>query len=351
MKPTKTSKTSKSRSTSSPVKPGKPSKPRAARAPSKPPSVSSAGLHTSKKSGYAGSIPGTVQNPAAVPPAMVSGRQVGVVPPAERVYGKAKYQAVDLGTAIGRMRLRVEGAMPVISGGLDEQLSKYDDLDGRKPSRGTPAEPYDQAESYDQYSASDSEWGGESDYSEAATDKGKFPPVPGYTGKPVKSGAVFDPGANNILSVDSGDSDSEVDVFDAPVDPVGTRRGRVPDATGAGRQGNSSNQYVNTVANPRKPDKTRQYLSRRVPVTVELTDTVVNLQAIDVIVMEYGITIVLPMIPGGGTFTPKPGSAVNVKFTPYDSDNPEPQAYDCYFPGTEFELPELEMAGLVFIRS
>ncbi len=351
MKPTKTSKPRSTSSPVKPVKPVKPGKPRAARAPSKPPSVSSAGLHTSKKSGYAGSIPGTVQNPAAVPPAMVSGRQVGVVPPAERAYGKAKYQAVDLNTAIGRMKLRVEGAMPVISGGLDEQLSRYDDLDGRKPSRGTPAEPCDQAESYDQYSASDSEWGGESDYSEAATDKGKFPPVPGYTGKPVKSGAVFDPGANNILSVDSGDSDSEVDVFDAPVGHVGARRGRVPDATGAGRHGNYSNQYVNTVANPSKPDKTRQYLSRRVPVTVELTDTVVNLQAIDVIVMEYGITIVLPMIPGGGTFTPKPGSAVNVKFTPYDSDNPEPQAYDCYFPGTEFELPELEMAGLVFIRA
>lgn len=95
--------------------------------------------------------------------------------------------------------------------------------------------------------------------------------------------------------------------------------------------------YVNKA-----PDKKDLYLSQRKRVTLELVDGSMGLNAIDVKQSRYGVTVILPM-DGGMSFVPKPGSEINVSC----GDN----SWPCYFPGTYFELDELGIIGLIFVKA
>jgi hypothetical protein len=85
-----------------------------------------------------------------------------------------------------------------------------------------------------------------------------------------------------------------------------------------------------------------KYLSQRRRIMLELTDTTLTVSAIDVIVNKYSVTVLLPQLTDGGTFIPRCGSELTI--TTAD------EAIGCYFPGAHFEIPQLKLIGLTFIR-
>jgi hypothetical protein len=92
-----------------------------------------------------------------------------------------------------------------------------------------------------------------------------------------------------------------------------------------------------------KPDPMKTYLEQRDRVTLELADGSMSMAVIDVKQARYGITILLPLKDEGATFIPKPGSEITV----VHNEN----SWDCFFPGTYFECPELQLLGIVFVKA
>jgi len=90
------------------------------------------------------------------------------------------------------------------------------------------------------------------------------------------------------------------------------------------------------------PSPMEEYMAQRCRVTLELVDGSMSLSAVDVKQSRYGVTILLPLLDEGVTFIPKPGSEITVS----ESD----RSWNCYFPGTHFEVPELKLLGLVFVK-
>lgn len=87
--------------------------------------LNSTALHGTEKSGYARKLLPerlTVEERRglAIPIATIGGRQEGVPTPAERIYGKAHYEPVELTEAIARMQARKAGKLKKIAGGLDD---------------------------------------------------------------------------------------------------------------------------------------------------------------------------------------------------------------------------------------
>ena len=77
-----------------------------------------------RKSGYARDLHPDLLDAAekaglAAPPASDTGAQIGRVPPA-LIRPKAHYEAVDADEAMSRAKKRLDGALPAISGGLDD---------------------------------------------------------------------------------------------------------------------------------------------------------------------------------------------------------------------------------------
>lgn len=85
------------------------------------------------------------------------------------------------------------------------------------------------------------------------------------------------------------------------------------------------------------------YLGKRMRVTIELPDTTLMVSAVDVVLSKYGILLLLPLASEQGTFIPKPGSELTLNWGD--------KAVKCYFPGGAFELEELGVFGLSFIRA
>ena len=94
---------------------------------------------------------------------------------------------------------------------------------------------------------------------------------------------------------------------------------------------------------PRNASAVDTYLARRRRIELELTDTALTVPVVDVVLSRYGVTLLLPSSGDGGTFIPKPGS--DVKITDGTA------IYSCYFPGISFDLPQLHLMGLCFVRS
>lgn len=87
--------------------------------------------HSSNRSGYARDIiPGQLEPEEraglSVPPASLSGRQAGVIPPAQRKFRPGTYKTVSLEEAQTLMAKRLKGEAPPIAGGLD-QVSNIND--------------------------------------------------------------------------------------------------------------------------------------------------------------------------------------------------------------------------------
>lgn len=86
----------------------------------------------------------------------------------------------------------------------------------------------------------------------------------------------------------------------------------------------------------------REYPDRRIRVSLALADGTFTLPAISVLASPYSITVLFPMREDSVNFMPFPGVEVTVS----DGD----RSYACYYPGASFEIPELCILGLVFIR-
>ena len=85
------------------------------------------------------------------------------------------------------------------------------------------------------------------------------------------------------------------------------------------------------------------YLRQRNRVTLEMADGTMSMQAIDVRESTYSVVILLPLSDGSSIFTPRPGSEVTV----IKGEN----RWRAYYPGATFEIPELQLLGLVFIKA
>ena len=86
----------------------------------------------------------------------------------------------------------------------------------------------------------------------------------------------------------------------------------------------------------------QKYLAQRRRIMLELTDTTLTVSAIDVIVNKYSVTVLLPQLADGGTFIPRCGSELTISMND--------ESVGCYYPGAYFEIPQLKLIGLTFIR-
>jgi len=244
------------------------------------------------RSGYAKDVmPSRVeaeeQAGLAVPVASENGAQAGIVSPTLRIYGKANYKAVTLREAEMNMAKRTRGEMPPIKGGLDDD------------------------------------------------DTMKFPESKRGQNKITVGRPGFDP-LGEVPDPQPGDLTAEEQALGREQQMVVGRV--VPLVQDPG---------VVTSAGPLQTFVTETpeqiYLRQRGRVTLEMNDGTMSVACIDVKESQYGITILLPLATEGATFIPKPGSEITVA----SGSN----RWKCYFPGTYFELPELSLIGLVFVKA
>lgn len=109
-------------------------------------------------------------------------------------------------------------------------------------------------------------------------------------------------------------------------------------------QGRVAIQRRTVPAYAEEADPAVAYLSKRVRVTLELTDTTLFVNAVDAVVSNMGVTLLLPTKGEGATFVPKAGSEVTLTL-------PDGRGFKCYFPGVTFDVDALNLLGLVFIRA
>jgi hypothetical protein len=76
---------------------------------------------------------------------------------------------------------------------------------------------------------------------------------------------------------------------------------------------------------------------------LEMQDGAMSMTCIQVLDGQFSLTILLPLDDSGATFIPKPGSEITVVA--------KGVRQSCYFPGAHFEIPELKLLGLVFIKA
>ncbi len=84
------------------------------------------------------------------------------------------------------------------------------------------------------------------------------------------------------------------------------------------------------------------YLEQRKRVSLELSDATLFMSAIDVVKSPYGVTLLLPA-GDSTTCIPKPGSQVVLGYNG--------ETVPCYFPGGYFDIEELGLLGLPFVRA
>lgn len=88
--------------------------------------------------------------------------------------------------------------------------------------------------------------------------------------------------------------------------------------------------------------KQDNWFAQRGRATLTLTDGMFTMPVIDVKECPYGVTILLPLDPNNATFIPKPGSELVVDY--------KGRRWECFFPGTYFEIEELKLIGIVLVR-
>lgn len=242
-----------------------------------------AALHGSTKSGYTEQVMPTHADTgmgAVIPVGSVSGAQEGRIPPALRDYSKARYDVVTLEEAQERMIKRMKGKLPPIKGGLDDNSTQAPRTRTRKQAQARQV----LVEDFDPLGPGDMQ--------------------------------NFEPDAR------------PADQYDAE-EPL---------------QGRVAIQRRTVPAYAEEADPAVAYLSKRVRVTLELTDTTLFVNAVDAIVSNMGVTLLLPTKGEGATFVPKAGSEVTITLT-------DGRGFKCYFPGVTFDVDALNLLGLVFIRA
>jgi hypothetical protein len=234
-----------------------------------------------------------------VPSGDTFGGQKGRVPPAQRQYGQARYEAVDAQTAMMRAVKRAKGELPPIQGGLDDMSVQKQASKQAQKVQDTVAQVITQA---------DTNFDG---YGYAAPDGD----MDGYSPVPEDGKVAGTPGVGRVGGA-------------VPAQPT-----MIPPV------GRPTQQYLGI-------DPALQvlsaYVKNRERVTLELTDSTISMSVVKVLSSKYGVTILLPLATDGATFIPKHGLDVVIR-----QGNTE---YKVCYPGLYVEIPELQIAVMTFIR-
>ena len=223
-----------------------------------------------------------------VPVASENGVQDGRVPPALRQY-KARYKAVDLREAELNMAKRARGELAPIKGGLDDPEM----MNFPEPQRGK---------------------------SKTIAKTASYDPL-GET-----EGEAPDPQPGDLAAEEQALDRRQVQLQAARSGYVQAPALAVAPAT----------TYVQET-----PQEV--YLKQRNRVTLEMQDGTMAMSCVDVKASSYSVTILLPLAEGSSIFIPRPGSEVTIV--------KGESRWKTYYPGAQFELPELSLLGLVFIKA
>jgi len=205
--------------------------------------------------------------------------------------GKAvQYEAVDAKEVMSRMSKRVKGEMPPLQGGIAAQS--------------VPAQAMEQAQQ------------AQNTVAHIMTRTNEDIPAEEW----------------EALETPTGDMDG----FD-PVPPDQDRSVSKPQRTPTVR---APEALKDPVAKADAPYA--RYLSKRRRLTLELADSEVTMSVIDVLHSRCGITVLVPQTADSTTFIPRAGSEVTLR--------EGTTVHRCYFPGSHFEIQELNLMGLSFIK-
>jgi len=216
-----------------------------------------------------------------------SAAQRGRAVPAERVHRPGRYKAVSAEEASANMTARQRGEMPSIKDGLDGNGTE-DSVPSTNEMHEDPAKDYDPL--------------------------GAYHPTIDELKQSFKEQAEIGIGAPRTL-----------ENYGAGSPPA------MPDQSAV------ATLKVMSDAVGQMSD----YIGQRKRITMGLADGAMSVMAIDVILSPYGLVVLLPL-GDNPTFIPKPGSEITIS-QGLDS-------WNCYFPGISFDIPELKLIGLAFVR-
>ena len=227
-----------------------------------------------------------------------SSKQEGVLLPTERKYKPKTHKVVSAEEAQINMMKRSNGEMKPIEGGLDDMMAFEDQL---------PNEGVDKI-------------------SVVAVD--------------LPDDMEFDP-LGDIKDLQPGDPELEAE--ERALAAESSRTVTEPPLEIKTATNVPVREEINYVRIAEGPTLTEQFLMQRERVTLGLTDGSMQITAVAVLASEYGVTILLPLKDDSVTFIPKPGSEIRI--------SKEDKSWDCYFLGITFDLPALNMMGMVFVRN
>jgi len=175
-----------------------------------------------------------------------------------------------------------------------------------------------------------------------AREKGTMEHIPGGITDPEVRPAELEPTRSrehtgNVEDVPGFDDDRGFESFGGPEEQV--------DAPVQGTKlqvSGTPSEYKHGGAELSRADK---YLQKRCRVTLDLADGSLSVEAIAMMQTAYSITVLLPMTPGNSIFIPKPGSEITIRTADVGS------VFECFFPGSYFEVEDLQLIGLVFIKT
>ena len=253
--------------------------------------------HKSDKSGYVKDD----ELPNPVNPGSGSGGIAGRVTPATRRY-TAKYDIVDVGEAMRRLRARTAGELDVIHNGLD-----YDN-------------PTEASEEIGEYANATNDIDDIDDTTEYDSDGIYLDKVGGIQGRDIDNVDALDAMAVSFNpDYDNGGVSIQQVHSTQPVQPA-----RPPKA------------QPTQPTRPTRPTQPAQRVARPKPQTIKVTiglgDITFTVPAYKLLESEYGILLVLPDDDSAMGFTPKPGTELRVTTTRNAARAPGGE-WDCYFPG------------------
>lgn len=207
-----------------------------------------------KRSGYASEImperATTGMSGTPVPIATEKGTQRGVIPPARRRYGTAKYESVTAEEAMTRMQKRIAGELPVIKGGLDDRQRPVQSV---------------------KKSVAPVEDSPDNTFEDNAFENGQAP------------------------ETTDGDMVGFEPMPPIPATQPGVRR-------------------LGAVPAEHAVSKVESYLSKRQRLTMAMPGGMMSMSVIDVVQSRYSVTILLPAASDAGIFIPTPGSEITLQW-------------------------------------
>ena len=270
-----------------------------------------------------------------------SGRQIGVGIPPHKVaisYGKP----VDMTEAVANLNARLRGEKPRIAGGIDDT----DPALYVVPAKASPFEKMDVAQrgalTQEQVMALKAA---------SASRRGDEPPTADMRPQdavPSVGGPAWRPKA----AAPEPPEPAAVPAPEEPVDPAAQDRPKRRRS-----QPQVQERVVEVVKEVPvyrdvekvvekevvKPGPFEEWSKKRVRVQIGTKETTFNVSAVAVLRSVHGLTVILPTANDAMTFVPRTGASVSLAF--------RDEAVDTIFTGVSFEIEELSIMGLCFLRN